>query len=96
MKGINDSKEELVKIKEKLDLIMSDRIDINVPIRPPTEKWVKIPDKNIISTLNEVFGNYANFNFPEIGNFGIFSSDLDGFLLYRPTLFGTQNIKMER
>lgn len=81
MKDINDSKGELVKIKEKLDFIKPDRIDINVPIRPPTEKWVKIPDKNIISTLNEVFGDYLNFNFPEIGNFGFFSSDFKKELL---------------
>ncbi|MFX1479971.1 MAG: radical SAM protein [Promethearchaeota archaeon] len=81
MKGINDSKEELIKIKEKLDLIMPDRIDINVPIRPPTEKWVKIPDKSVIYTLNEVFGNYANFNFPEMGQFGFYSSDFKNELL---------------
>ena len=81
MKDINDSKGELIKIKEKLDLIKPDRIDINVPIRPPTEKWVRIPEKKIISTLNEVFSDYANFNFPEIGNFGFFSSDFKKELL---------------
>ncbi|GAJ18359.1 unnamed protein product, partial [marine sediment metagenome] len=47
IKGINDSKEELLKIKEKIDLIKPDRIDVNVPIRPPVEKWVEIPDKTI-------------------------------------------------
>ncbi|MFX1345988.1 MAG: radical SAM protein [Promethearchaeota archaeon] len=81
MKGINDSKEELLKIKQKLDLIKPNRIDINIPIRPPTEKWVKMPDKNIISTLNEVFSNYTNFNFPEMGEFGFFSSNFEKELL---------------
>jgi wyosine [tRNA(Phe)-imidazoG37] synthetase (radical SAM superfamily) len=75
MKGVNDSKEALLNIKQKLDIVRPDRIDINVPIRPPAENWVKKPDKHIISTLNEVFGNYTNFNFPEIGNFGFFSSN---------------------
>jgi len=75
IKGINDSKEALLKIKEKIELIRPDRIDINVPIRPPVEDWVKIPDKGILSLLNELFGQYNNINFPEIGKFGIYSSD---------------------
>ena len=81
MKGINDSKEALLKIKEKINLLDPDRIDINVPIRPPTEKWVNIPDKNIVSSLNEIFGEYTNINFPEMGEFGIFSSNFDNELI---------------
>jgi len=81
MKGINDSKEELLKIKNKIDLINPDRIDINVPIRPPVEDWVNIPDQNVISTLNDVFGEYNNINFPEIGKFRIFSSNFDNELI---------------
>ncbi len=77
MKGINDSKEELMKIKEKIDLIKPDRIDINVPIRPPTESWVKIPDQNIIPILNDVFGEYNNINFPEQGTFSVFGSNFE-------------------
>ena len=77
MKGINDSKEELLKIKHKLDLIKPDRIDINVPIRPPTESWVQIPDKNIIPILNDVFCEYNNINFPERGKFSVFSSNFE-------------------
>jgi len=75
IKGINDSKEELLKIKEKIDLIKPDRIDVNVPIRPPVEKWVEIPDKTIISLLNEVFGKYRDIAFPEMGAFGSYSED---------------------
>ena len=81
MKGINDTKEELLKIKEKLDLIKPDRIDINVPIRPPVEKWVKIPDKNIISLLNAIFGDYTNIFFPEEGTFKIYSSNFENEVL---------------
>ncbi len=81
MKGVNDSKEELLKIKEKIDLIKPDRVDINVPIRPPVEKWVKIPEKTIISLLNEVFGEYSDINFPEMGKFGFYSSDFEKELL---------------
>ncbi|MFW9901265.1 MAG: radical SAM protein [Candidatus Thorarchaeota archaeon] len=81
MKGINDTKEELLKIKEKLDLINPDRIDINVPIRPPAENWVKIPDKNIFSVLNEIFEDYTNINFPEKGKFNIYSSNFENEVL---------------
>ncbi len=81
MKGINDSKEELLKIYEKIDLIKPDRIDINVPIRPPVEKWVEIPDKTIISSLNEIFKDYNNINFPEMGTFNIYSSNFEKELL---------------
>ena len=77
MNGINDSKEELLKIKNKLDLIKPDRIDINVPIRPPTESWVQIPDKSVIPILNDVFGEYNNINFPERGKFSVFSSNFE-------------------
>lgn len=77
MKGINDSKEKLVKIKNQLDLIKPDRIDINVPIRPPTESWVQIPDINVIPILNDVFGEYNNINFPEQGIFSVFSSNFE-------------------
>ncbi|MFX0028667.1 MAG: radical SAM protein [Candidatus Hermodarchaeota archaeon] len=81
VKGVNDSKLELLKIKEKIDLIIPNRIDINVPIRPPTEKWVKIPDKSTISILNEIFKEYNNINFPEIGKFDYYSSDFENELL---------------
>ncbi len=81
IKGINDSKEELLKIKEKIDFINPDRIDINVPIRPPVEKWVKIPDKNTLSILNEIFDDYSNINFPEEGKFSIYSSNFEEELI---------------
>jgi wyosine [tRNA(Phe)-imidazoG37] synthetase (radical SAM superfamily) len=77
MKGINDSKIELLKIKEKLDLIKPDRIDINVPIRPPTESWVQIPDKSVIPILDDVFRKYNNINYPERGNFNVLSSNFE-------------------
>ncbi len=81
IRGINDSKKELLKIKEKIDLISPDRIDINVPIRPPMEEWVKIPEKSTLSLLNEIFIDYSNINFPEEGKFSIYSSDFEKELI---------------
>ena len=77
IKGINDSKGDLTKIKEKIDLIKPDRIDINVPIRPPTEQWVSIPDKEIIFLLKDIFGKYYDMNYPEFGEFDIYSNNFE-------------------
>ncbi|MFX1401481.1 MAG: radical SAM protein [Promethearchaeota archaeon] len=81
IKDVNDSKEELISIKEKLDLIKPDRIDFNVPIRPPTEQWVNIPDEHIISLLNEIFTDYNNIFYPEIGTFRFYSENFEKELL---------------
>ncbi len=81
MKAINDSKKELLKIKEKIDLIKPDKIDINIPLRPPLEKWVKIPDKSIFVLLDEIFGSYSDISLPEMGNFYLYSQDFEKELL---------------
>jgi len=81
MKAINDSKKELLKIKKKIDLIKPDKIDINIPLRPPLEKWVKIPDKSIFVLLDEIFGSYSDISLPEIGNFYLYSQDFEKELL---------------
>ena len=75
MKGINDGRKSLMKIKKKIDAINPDRIDINVPIRPPTENWVSIPDKKTLPLLKEIFGDYYNMNYPEFGEFDVYSSN---------------------
>ncbi|MBN1216950.1 MAG: radical SAM protein [Candidatus Lokiarchaeota archaeon] len=81
MRDINDSKKNLLKIKKIVDSIKPDRIDINVPIRPPAEKWVKKPRKNLISNLNEIFIEYNNINYPEMGSFKLYSPNLEEELL---------------
>ena len=69
MKGINDNQEKLVEIKQKIDLIQPDRVDINVPIRPPAEDWVEIPNEIVYERIKELFEDYSNINFPEKGIF---------------------------
>ncbi len=75
MKGINDDKKSLIQIKEKIDLFNPDRIDINVPIRPPTEKWVSIPDKKVVPLLKQIFGDFYDMNYPEFGEFDVYSTN---------------------
>lgn len=81
MKGINDSREKLVEIKQKIDLIQPDRIDINVPIRPPTEDWVKIPNEIVYERIKELFEDYSDINFPEKGIFEHTHGDFEQELL---------------
>ncbi|MFX0070758.1 MAG: hypothetical protein ACFFAO_06680 [Candidatus Hermodarchaeota archaeon] len=46
------------------------------------EKWVKIPDKKIVSLLKEIFGDYKDImNFPSETSFSIYSSDFERELL---------------
>jgi wyosine [tRNA(Phe)-imidazoG37] synthetase (radical SAM superfamily) len=81
MKGINDSREELTKIKDVIDLALPDRVDVNVPIRPPTEKWVKKPNIEVFNLVRSIFGKYYDLNFPEIGIFQLDSQNFEKELL---------------
>jgi len=81
MKGVNDSREELMKIKEQFGLINPDRIDINIPIRPPAEKWVKTPEKSVLAILNDVFSEINDITYPEIGDFHYYSLDFEKEIL---------------
>lgn len=81
MKGINDSREKLIEIKQKIDLIQPDRVDINVPIRPPTEDWVEIPNEIVYDRIKELFEDYSNINFPEKGTFEHSHGDFERELL---------------
>ncbi|MHA1188657.1 MAG: radical SAM protein [Candidatus Heimdallarchaeota archaeon] len=46
--GLNDSKESIREIKTVLDKLGCDRVYVNVPIRPPAEQWVHIPENDRI------------------------------------------------
>jgi wyosine [tRNA(Phe)-imidazoG37] synthetase (radical SAM superfamily) len=81
MNGINDSREKLVEIKQKIDLIQPDRVDINVPIRPPAEDWVEIPNEIVYARIKELFEDYSNINFPEKGVFEHSHGDFEKELL---------------
>jgi wyosine [tRNA(Phe)-imidazoG37] synthetase (radical SAM superfamily) len=81
MKGINDDHTNLQKIKKEIDLLNPDRIDVNVPIRPPTESWVKIPDMEVFNIIEEIFGDYYDMNYPEYGEFNLYSTNFKKELL---------------
>ena len=52
--GLNDTEENIAAIKEVLDQIKCERVYVNVPIRPPAEKWVKIPSKERVIEICKI------------------------------------------
>ncbi|MEA2066973.1 MAG: radical SAM protein [Thermotogota bacterium] len=55
MKNINDSYSNIRRIGRRIKNIDPDRVYINVPVRPPAEKYVDIPDKAEIDFAKDVF-----------------------------------------
>jgi wyosine [tRNA(Phe)-imidazoG37] synthetase (radical SAM superfamily) len=58
-KGINDSKEELLKMKKAVDRIQPDRIHLNTVVRPPSEKWAAPLNQKEIEKIRDFFGEKA-------------------------------------
>ncbi|MBD3191966.1 MAG: radical SAM protein [Candidatus Heimdallarchaeota archaeon] len=54
VKGLNDGLEDANQLKILLDTLNCDRIYVNVPIRPPAESWVKIPEKSRIIKICQI------------------------------------------
>ncbi|GAB6189825.1 radical SAM protein [Marinitoga arctica] len=73
MKNVNDSKEDIEKIAEIIKSInpMPERVYINIPIRPPLEKWVTIPNKENLIYACEKFPNAVPINYREDGEFDV-------------------------
>ncbi|MFN4227511.1 MAG: radical SAM protein [Candidatus Ratteibacteria bacterium] len=66
VKDINDNGKEIEKIGEFLRKIKPDIAYIGYPTRPPTEKWVKVPEKEKIDFAYIVF-KMKNLNVKIIG-----------------------------
>ena len=59
-KGINDTKEELLKMKESIDRIRPDLIHLNTVVRPPSEKWAVPLDQKEMEGIKAFFGEKAS------------------------------------
>ena len=59
-KGINDSKEELLKMRKAIDRIQPDLIHLNTVVRPPSEKWVVPLDQKEMERIKTFFGEKAS------------------------------------
>lgn len=71
VKGLNDSEEELWKIRKIVDLIKPDRVYVVSPIRPPAEPWVKPASPETILKAQQILGNAVPITELEIGEFGL-------------------------
>lgn len=56
IEGVNDSREELEKMKRVIAEIKPDKIQINSLDRPPTEKWVAKASAERLEEIKEYFG----------------------------------------
>lgn len=74
VKRLNDDEATLLGIRDALARINPDRIQINVPIRPPAEAWVEVPDDEAIMHATAILGEAAEVVAPYEGTF-----DLSGF-----------------
>ena len=59
VKNLNDSEKELERIAGILKAVKHNRIYVNVPIRPPAEPWVEIPDEESIAKAYEILGGHV-------------------------------------
>jgi wyosine [tRNA(Phe)-imidazoG37] synthetase (radical SAM superfamily) len=59
-KGVNDSPEELQRMKEAIERIDPDLIHLNTVIRPPSEDWVKPLSQKEMEEIKTFFGERAS------------------------------------
>jgi len=59
-KGVNDTTEELQKIKEVVERIQPELIHLNTVIRPPSEDWVKPLSQREMEGIRDFFGEKAS------------------------------------
>ncbi|WP_129410071.1 radical SAM protein [Marinitoga lauensis] len=73
IKGLNDSREDIDKIAEIIKSIdpIPEKVFINVPVRPPVEKWVRIPEQKSILYALKTIPNSSSIAFREEGEFDI-------------------------
>jgi len=71
VKGLNDTDNELLNIRQAVDMIQPDRVYVVIPIRPPAESWVKPPDPVTILKAQQILGEAIPLTGLESGQFGL-------------------------
>ncbi len=57
LQGVNDNEEEPGFLRSAIRKINPDRIQLNTPVRPPQEEWVKVVSSSRLSEIKEFFGD---------------------------------------
>lgn len=71
VKGVNDSDESLMEIKDAIEQVKPDRIYISVPIRPPAKPGVRPPEPDRIIRAHEILNATLDLIDYESGEFGL-------------------------
>jgi len=75
VKGVNDGEKALLSIRDALRVIRPDQVQINVPIRPPAEEWVEIPDQEALMRAVAILGEAVDVIEPYEGSFDLSRCD---------------------
>ncbi len=59
VKGLNDSKEELTSLKDAVEKINPDKVQLNSPVRAPKDFKFEALSKKKLEEIKEFFGNKA-------------------------------------
>jgi len=71
VKGVNDTEDALTGIANALHCIRPDQVHLNIPLRPPAESWVEIPDSESFIRATAILGEVAPIITPAEGDFGL-------------------------
>jgi wyosine [tRNA(Phe)-imidazoG37] synthetase (radical SAM superfamily) len=74
VQGLNDTESALRELAAVVQRIQPDEVRISLPIRPPAESWVKIPDEEGRMRATALLGDVAHVIHPAEGVF-----DLSGY-----------------
>ena len=75
MKGLNDSDAALGDLAEVLQRVRPDEVHINLPVRPPAEPWVEVPDDVRIARAVSILGEVARVVPPKAGELNLAGCD---------------------
>jgi wyosine [tRNA(Phe)-imidazoG37] synthetase (radical SAM superfamily) len=59
-KGVNDTRQELQRMKEAIEAIRPDLIHLNTVVRPPSEKWAGPLSRKEMEEIKDFFGEKAS------------------------------------
>lgn len=75
VRGVNDSPAAIEDIARTLGRIQPDAVHINLPTRPPVEKWVEPTDDEGLMRALSILGNIAEVVHPAEGSFELSKHD---------------------
>ena len=69
LEGLNDDEAHVKGLRQALERIGPQRVQINVPVRPPAEAWVQIPTEDALMRAKALLGEVAEVVVPYEGRF---------------------------